>query len=351
MKSVALPSSFALLLALALIARPAADPYPSLASEVLATYAPERGEPAAAAAAFLASLGDELRSRCALPLDSDERRRWTNVPPRPVENGVRLGDLDRAQLERACDLLASALSAQGWTKTRDVVLADDRLLPGGEPRPGFGAENFWLVLFGAPAPDERWALQLDGHHLALNLTFDAGRVALSPSFFGAQPSAYERGGERIEPLAIETDAAYALLASLDEEQRAAALVSPRRGQMVAGAGRDGIVPEPEGLDCATLDDAQRERLRALLHAFVGDLPEARAAARLEALEAEIERMRFAWRGPTSADGDVSWRLQGPSVLLEYACQDLGGNPLDHLHSIYRDPTNEYGSGWGERREL
>ena len=32
----------------------------------------------------------------------------------------------------------------------------------------------------------------------------------------------------------------------------------------------------------------------------------------------------------------------PSLIIEYACQDLGGNPLDHLHTMYRDPTNEYG---------
>ena len=44
-------------------------------------------------------------------------------------------------------------------------------------------------------------------------------------------------------------------------------------------------------------------------------------------------------------GMVSYRLQGPSLLVEYACQNLGGDPLDHLHAMYRDPTNEYGAGF------
>jgi len=36
------------------------------------------------------------------------------------------------------------------------------------------------------------------------------------------------------------------------------------------------------------------------------------------------------------------RVQGPTVIIEYAPQRLGGDVTMHLHSIYRDPTNDYG---------
>ena len=33
------------------------------------------------------------------------------------------------------------------------------------------------------------------------------------------------------------------------------------------------------------------------------------------------------------------------MIIEYACQDLGGRPLNHLHSMYRNPENEYGAAF------
>jgi len=354
MNQITLSASFLFLGALAFAFCPRTDEHPSVASRVLATYAPapESRSPerrAGAARAFLDSLGGELRARCALALDSPERSKWTNLPPSANEAGARLGDLDEGQLERACELLATVLSPQGYAKLRDIMLADDRLLPGGAPRPGFGAESFWLVLFGSPSADGEWALQLDGHHIALNLSFSGERMTMSPSFIGAQPSAYERGGAQIVPLRGEVDGAFALIDSLTEEQREAAVLGAQRGQIAAGAGRDGFVPEPEGLACHTLDGKQRALLTGLLRQFVGDLPEPSAAEHMRALEAQIDAMVFAWNGPTQNPSDVSYRVQGPSVLVEYACQDLGGDPLDHLHSMYRDPGNEYGVRFGEKR--
>ena len=355
MKKIALSTSFLLLLTLTLALVPPRDEHPSKASEVLATYTP-RGitspSPAAmagAARAFLESLDDDLREQCALPLDSDERQRWTNVPPRAEEEGARLGDLNEEQLERASDLLAVVLSPQGYEKVRDILLADDRLLRDGRPRVGFGAENYWLVLFGSPSADEAWALQLDGHHIALNLTFVGERVGMSPSFIGTQPSRYERSGEEIVPLRGQVDEAFALAGSLTEEQRKQAVVSARRGRIAAGAGRDGVVPEPLGLPCSRLDEDQRAVLKKLLRQYVGDLPEPHATTRMQALEEEIDDMVFAWNGPMSNPSDVSYRVQGPSLIIEYACQDLGGRPLNHLHSIYRNPQNEYGAGFAGGR--
>jgi len=348
MKRLVLVSLHVLAVAWALALGGPPDDFPSTASRVLSTYEPPAptsdsgAARASAAQAFLAALDDEQRARCRLALDDPARRDWTNVPPFGDQAGVRLGDLDEGALQRACDLLRACLSGRGWARTRDIVLADDELLTNGRPRPGFGAENFWLILFGQPDADGRWALQLDGHHLALNLTFAGERVGLSPSFLGTQPARYVAGGRVVEPFGDVVAAAFELVRSLDAAQRERAVVSKERGQIAAGAGRDGHVPEPIGLALGGLDPSGREFLVALLEPFVGNLPPDASAARLAALEGELDAMTFAWRGPLADGSDVSWRLQGPSLILEYACQDLGGEPLQHLHSIYRDPTNEYG---------
>jgi hypothetical protein len=37
-----------------------------------------------------------------------------------------------------------------------------------------------------------------------------------------------------------------------------------------------------------------------------------------------------------------YRIQGPTLVIEYAPQTLGGDPTNHIHTMYRDPTNDYG---------
>ena len=50
---------------------------------------------------------------------------------------------------------------------------------------------------------------------------------------------------------------------------------------------------------------------------------------------------FAWSGATTNGGLAYYRIQGPTVVIEYAPQQ---GDLDHIHTIYRDPTNDYGAG-------
>jgi hypothetical protein len=41
-------------------------------------------------------------------------------------------------------------------------------------------------------------------------------------------------------------------------------------------------------------------------------------------------------------GKAYFRIQGPTLVIEYAPQRLGGDVTMHLHSMFRDPTNDYG---------
>ena len=66
-------------------------------------------------------------------------------------------------------------------------------------------------------------------------------------------------------------------------------------------------------------------------------------------KAQLDKTHFAWHGPHKPGSDASYHIYGPGVIIEYMGQDLGGDPLDHLHSIYRDPTNEYGVKWAKKK--
>ena len=225
---------------------------------------------------------------------------------------------------------------------RDIMLADDQLLTGGSPRRGFGTENFSIVVFGQPSESEPWCFQLDGHHVGTNVSVQGDNLTISPSFIGTQPQAFKIAGKQYRPFKNETGLAHELAISLTDDQVKQAVLGPTRARIVTGPGNDGLVPKAKGVPCSTFNDSQKKLLMSLVGQWVGDLPKAQATKRMKQLESEIDQMKFAWNGSRDPKSDVSYTIQSPTLIIEYACQDLGGNPLDHLHSNYRDPTNEYG---------
>lgn len=323
------------------------DDYVSDASFIVGTYQPNVAERTpesrkAAADAFLATLEGELSSRASLELDHPERKQWTNVPPPADAGGVRLGELNEAQVKAACDVLATLLSDRGYAKMRDIMLADDQLLQGGRPRRGFGTEHFSIVVFGTPSATEPWAFQFDGHHVALNMAIAGDKLSMSPSFIGTQPESFQIGDKSYRPLGGEVDLAYKLMGSMTDDQLEQTIVGRRRGAIRTGPGNDGLVPDAQGVACRTFDESQRELLLKLVDQWVGLLPAEQAERRLKELAGEVDEMHFAWNGATDVGSDISFTVQGPSLMIEYAGQDLGGDPLDHLHTMYRDFSNDYG---------
>jgi hypothetical protein len=317
------------------------------ASFVVGTYSPTKPDhsPAAmadAANAFLKSLDANQRGKCKGKLKSPQRREWTNLPARRNADGVRMGDLKPDQIKLACDLMANLLSEQGYNRMTNIMLADDQLLKGGRSRNGFGTENFSIVVFGTPSKTQPWGFQLDGHHVGANISIQGEQVTLSPSFIGTQPAAFRIARTEYQPFKNETGLAHELAMSLNGDQVFQAVQSPKRARIQSGPGRDKVVPQLDGVDCSSFSDSQKKLLFSLIRQWVGDLPKAQAAKRMQQLEKEIDQMKFGWNGNRNPKSDVSYTIQSPSLIIEYACQDLGGNPLDHLHSNYRDPTNEYG---------
>ncbi len=355
--AIAIPRNFATVssmktllscLALSTLVAHAAPQYPSLPSKVLATYQlPQINDrsPAAqakAAQAFLDTLTPKLKKKALLALDDKERQKWTNLPPRGPQGGARLGDLNEKQIQHAMVLLATVLSEQGYLKARNIPLVDDNLLRNGKRFPGYGAEDFWIVIFGTPSATQPWALQFDGHHAAINLTFHGEKMSLSPTFIGTNPGEFQLGGKAIHPISGKAEKAYKLILSLPADLQKKAIVSPKRGRIQTAAKKDGVIPAREGLEVSQLDKKQQALLVSLISEYVADLPKHAATKRLAQLKAEFPKMHFSWSGPIAPKSGISYRIQGPTLIIEYACQNDGDKPFTHVHAMYRDPTNEYG---------
>ncbi len=309
---------------------------------------PDRAaEAVAAVEALYATLDEDLLEQVKYDLDDEKRRNWSNLPANITDferNGIRMGDLNEEQRASVFAVLETSLSTEGFEKVRRIVRADE-ILAQSSPRAarfGWTEDNYWFAVFGAPSVTEAWSWQFGGHHLAVNVTIDEGRMFLSPTFLGVEPATFVDGGETFAPLQAELEGGLALVRALDETQQAAAIVTDRPREVYAGAGRDGVIPPTEGALVEEWPAAQQEMLVELIDLWVGMLPGAAAEARHAEIAPDLPETRFAWHGPVDGSGSVYYRIQGPRLLIEFSTQGNIGDDAGHNHSVYRDPTREYG---------
>jgi Protein of unknown function (DUF3500) len=314
----------------------------------------------AAANDFLATLSDAERAKGTFGVTSSQRTGWSNLPTGIFQrNGLRFGDLTARQREAALALVASALSREGYRKVTDIMNGDEVLknagggrtggrqgggAPGGSGRSGggirFGLDEFYIALLGAPSTTAPWLIQFGGHHLAINVTVVGPSSVMTPSLPAAQPAKYTLNGQTIRPLGRENDKGFALINALDAAQQKQAILTYEVRDLVLGPGNDGKVIQPEGILASALNSNQQALLLDVVHEWVGILNDEASAAKMAEVKANLPQTYFAWSGSTTNGGLAYYRIQGPTLVIEYAPQQ---GDVDHIHTIYRDPTNEYGA--------
>ena len=293
----------------------------------------------AKANAFLETLDGQQRGKVLFEFDSAKKPSWSNLPVTMVpRNGLRLGELTKPQRAAALDALAAVLSKEGFQKVIDIMNADDQLVKDKDNKMRFGTENYYLAVFGTPSATKPWMLQFGGHHLGINVTIVGKATTLTPTHTGTQPDAFTRDGKTVRPLGQENDLAFKLVNMLDADQKKQAVLGAKPKNLVLGPGQDGKTIPPEGLKCAALKEDQRAVLLDLIGAWVHILPTDAAASRIAALKTKIDETYFAWYGPTTNGSATYYRIQGPTLLIEYAPQ----GSTNHIHTIIRDPSNDYG---------
>jgi hypothetical protein len=342
-----------------------------------------------AANKFLSTLDDKQRQSVSFAFDNEkQRQRWSNFPTGFVpRGGISLKEMNADQRSAAMALVSSVLSPKGYEKVLQIMEGDEVLKttegngpprgnrgngprfgngdngpppgppPGGDgnnrPPSGrggnngmFGKDLYYISFLGTPSEKNPWMLQFGGHHLALNITIAGERGVLTPTLTGAQPALYTVNGKTVRPLAQESDKALALLNTLDDKQRKQAILSYRLADLVLGPGQDGKTIQPEGLKASDMNERQRTMLLDVIAEWAGIIHESAAAARMAEIKAGLNETWFAWSGPITANPGSNitayYRIQGPNLVIEYAPQTLGGDPALHVHTMYRDPTNDYG---------
>jgi hypothetical protein len=321
-----------------------------------------------AANAFITTLDQNQKQNVVFAYDDEEqRKRWSNLPISIVpRKGISFKEMTPPQSAAAMALMAVVLSPRGLEKVRQIMEADEVLKnqqgnrAGGAPNAGppnagrggrgggllFGKDLYFISFLGAPSLKDPWLIQFGGHHLALNITISGSRGVLTPTLTGAQPALYTSNGKVVRPLAGESDKALALLNSLDESQRKQAILSYRAADLVLGPGQDGKTIAPEGLKASGMTEKQKAMVLDVISEWAGIMHEAEAVTRMAELKADLNDTWFSWSGNTTAAPGANitayYRIQGPHLVIEYAPQNMGGDPSLHVHTMYRDPTNDYG---------
>ena len=139
---------------------------------------------------------------------------------------------------------------------------------------------------------------------------------------------------------------FAIINALDSAQQDKAMQGSRYIDLVLGAGRDDRTQDlqPEGISASEMTPAQRELLVDLIGLRVNLLNPEDAPYRMAEIENHLDNTRFAWYGPTENGQGAYFRVHGPTIIIEYAPQEWPeSQKVNHIHAMYRDPTNDYGS--------
>jgi len=296
---------------------------------------------AVAGETFLKSLSPEKRELANLPFDNEQRQDWDYVPR--ARKGIPYKQLDREQVQLASALLHTGLSQQGFQNVSGIRSLETilRELEGGSER---DPELYYFRIFGAPNSLKPWGWSMEGHHISLNYTIlDASTVASTPMFLGAHPGEVQHGprkGQRT--LSSEEDTARKLLKSLDEKQRAQAIVSQSApSDILSGNSHKADPIKPAGLQASGLRGQQKDILMSVLKEYAGNMAPDIAAARVEKLRAAgFNNIHFAWAGGFEHGQPHYYRIQGPAFLVEY---DNIQDDANHIHSVWRDFNGDFGA--------
>jgi hypothetical protein len=298
---------------------------------------------AGAAKNFLAALNDAQRAKAEFPFESEERENWHFIPKE--RNGVTLKELEPAQRALAYGLLSSALSHQAFLKSTTIITLERILQDIEGPKRTFprDPELYHVSIFGAPDAKGTWGWRFEGHHLSFNITIVKGElVSGSPSFFGTNPAEVRTGPRAgLRVLAAEEDLGRELVRSLDEKQRAVAIVDTQApADILTTNKRVAELGEAKGLPLGKMTKAQQATAQKLLNEYAGRLRNELAAADLKQIErAGWDKIVFAWAGGVTKGEKHYYRLHGPTFLLEYDNTQNDGN---HVHAVWRELQGDFG---------
>jgi hypothetical protein len=292
---------------------------------------------------FLASLSSEQKAKAVFSFNDEQRFDFHFIPR--DRKGVPLKDLNQDQRKLAMEFMKSGLGAAGYQKATTIISLEPILaeLEGPGRRFPRDPELYYFSVFGTPSAKNIWGWRVEGHHISLNFTVIRGElISNTPLFFGANPAEVRQGPRQgLRALAGEEDSGRDLIQSLDDKQKAVAIIDKKAPDDIVSAAKRKADPlKPEGIAASQLSKQQKDLLNKLVEEYLLRMPQDISDERRKKLrDAGMDRLYFAWAGGINKGDLHYYRVQGPTFLIEYDDTQNNGN---HIHSVWRDFNGDFG---------
>jgi hypothetical protein len=304
---------------------------------------------------------------------------WSNLPPGAISfsrPGITLSQFtSTARISAFNTLVSTALSTAGYADFQGVLAADD-YLGYTQNANGYGADLYHVAFVGTPSETGLWTLMLGGHHMAFNITFNAGCVYPTPHHIGVEPRTsftansatsnnYYPAGT-YEVLKAKATAMFAVFSGMSSTELSSAfltgqtfndiLIGPVEadtGAYTAVAAKFAAVASSStrGILVSSLSTADQSLVTAAIQQYTDDYDSTTAARLLSDYESGYATTYVAWANAagtfTSSGPDVSaagtyLRIEGPRVWIEIAIQNgIVIQSQTHYHMMFRDKTYDY----------
>ena len=291
---------------------------------------------------FLAALDDRQKAQASFSFDSPERFNWHWIPRE--RKGLPVKAMTPEQRALAFGLLDTGLSTKGMLKATTIMSLEEILAC----RNGAGArssdpELYYVSVFGNPDQNGEWGWRIEGHHLALNYTLREGKViSATPFMFGSNPATVLTGSRKacaIWPRSRSPRTSCCSRSTKNSARRQWSAKTCRTSPPRRIRRRRRQAPRWES-QVDKLDDDQRKTLTQFVHAYYENFPEPIRAAFLDQLARGEQEFHFAWYGPPDPAKPHAFRLQGPTLLIDFNDKQDAAN---HIHTFYRSMGGDFGT--------
>ena len=311
---------------------------------------------AKAAEEFLNILSDEQKEQVRYDYDDETKSTsWSNFPVTFVErSGIKLGDLNETQRAAALKVLKALLNDEAYAKVTGIM-AGDQYLKDNANASDLGDTQYNIAFFGNPSTTNDWSIQFGGHHVGINATFSNGTITFAPTHLGTQPTTYtDNNGQTQSALGNMYQTAFDFYNSLTDEQKQKLYQGEEVNNLTCAPGDTCDYPTGTRIKGSELTNEQKQLLLKVIANWTNLADSQTTQATMDQISATLDDTYVNWSGATVYDTSqgkgIYFQISGPKVYIELASQDNDAGATvsgvqtsgwGHIHTIYRDPTNDY----------
>ncbi len=306
---------------------------------------------------FLATLTTSQQSSVVVTLTLTNAKRWSNLPcGLTCRNGLLLSSLTTAQQTAALAVIQAASgkgTEEGYDEFNQIRKADSYL---GLTNSGYAEGTYVIAFLGTPSTTGKWMLQFGGHHYAQNITYNAGQaVSITPMHEAVEPKgAFTYNGTTYTgPIESEHTAMQQMLGFFTSTELTSSKISSTFSDclMVPGSTTNTFPATKQGIKVSNLSSAAQAKVLAAIAAWVNDVDSTTAATYLATYQNELANTYVCYASNTSATAGSATsfltantdyvRIDGPSVWIEFICQNGVVLSGIHYHTVMRDQARDY----------